>query len=45
MGRLFCEYPPKQVNRPEAVRSRKERRSEIWNRKPPLARVFEHSGG
>jgi putative transposase len=26
MGRLFCEYPPKQVNRPEAVRSRKRAR-------------------
>src|SRR5262245_26550554 len=24
MGRLFCEYSPKQVNRPEAVRSRKK---------------------
>src|SRR2546422_7617854 len=23
MGRLFCEYPPKKVDRPEAVRSRK----------------------
>jgi putative transposase len=23
MGRLFCEYPPKKVNRPEAVRSPK----------------------
>jgi len=26
MGRLFCEYPPKQVNRPEAVRSLKRAR-------------------
>lgn len=26
MGRLFCEYPPKKVNRPEAVRSLKRAR-------------------
>lgn len=26
MGRYFCEYPPKQVNRPEAVRSLKRAR-------------------
>ena len=38
MGRYFCEYPPKKVNRPEAVRcSRKtasgRREHETWNRK------------
>jgi len=36
MGRLFCEYPPKKVNRPEAVRSWRlsaGRRYETWNRK------------
>jgi putative transposase len=26
MGRLYCEYPPQQVNRPEAVRTRKRAR-------------------
>ncbi len=36
MGRLFCEYLPKKVNRPEAVRSWRlsaGRRYETWNRK------------
>ncbi len=39
MGRLFCEYPPKKVNRPEAVRSWQlsaGRRYETWNRKLDL---------
>jgi IS605 OrfB family transposase len=33
MGRLFCEYPPKKVNRPEAVRPSEERR-QARNLKP-----------
>jgi len=36
MGRLFCKYLPKKVNRPEAVRSWRlsaGRRYETWNRK------------
>jgi putative transposase len=33
MGRYFCEYPPKKVNRPGAVRS-SEKRRQVRNLKP-----------
>jgi IS605 OrfB family transposase len=33
MGRYFCEYPRKEVNRPEAVRS-SEKRRQVRNLKP-----------
>jgi transposase len=45
MGRLVCEYPPKKVNRPEAVHSRKRARKRDLEPQAPLERVFELSGG
>jgi hypothetical protein len=33
MGRYFCEYPRKEVNRPEAVRS-SEKKRQVRNLKP-----------